>query len=662
MRRGVAPLERLGAVRSAAQYLPGIAPGLKALPQALSPAGYLAGLLAVVFLCDLACHDWHPRTAAEPILWAGNGIWLGAALISRSSRLGWWLAGSALSTALWHVVAASPAQVLLTACIAHAVMTWLLAAALRARVGLSCDLTKPGTLPRVAGLTVGVSLVPTLVVAAHVGAPGPAMAWTMLGIVASNAIGVIVAAPLVLALHREELRELFAAGRRGVSGLALGLLALVSGIVFFTDPQLLFLTFPPLLLAVARLGFAGACVAVPVVAALMVVSDLPILPPVQQAYLATLATISFGMGMIMSGRRRLDLALIVRETSARFAEAKMRQSEERFRRLSENSADIVSRIDLMGRRLYISKSIERILGWTPQDVDGLKWVQFLHPEDRDVFQLAFGRTRPAEEQIVATYRCARKDGSWAWIEARMSLVRDSRGEPLEYISNARDVSHQKETEQALAIAMSELSVLATTDGLTGIANRRRFDETLRREWRRAMRAGRPIALLMIDVDFFKSFNDRYGHQDGDTCLRRVAACLRGSLHRPGDLAARYGGEEFALILPETDLVGAQEIAARVLAEIMALQILHSASECGVVTVSIGCAAAVPTRHSTVAPLILAADTALYASKIGGRNRFSSREPELGALPIDVGEMDEESAAQAEPETAECVIRHLRTAN
>lgn len=176
-------------------------------------------------------------------------------------------------------------------------------------------------------------------------------------------------------------------------------------------------------------------------------------------------------------------------------------------------------------------------------------------------------------------------------------------------------------EEALREANLELKRLASLDGLTQIANRRRFDESLQKEWRRLRRSQAPVALIMADVDFFKHFNDTYGHQAGDKCLKAVAQTLSANVYRPADLTARYGGEEFAILLPETDAAGAYVVAQRVLSAIRSLKIAHATSDAAShVTVSLGIACLTAGVEPDTALLIQLADKALYDAKKEGRDR------------------------------------------
>ena len=166
-----------------------------------------------------------------------------------------------------------------------------------------------------------------------------------------------------------------------------------------------------------------------------------------------------------------------------------------------------------------------------------------------------------------------------------------------------------------------LSNLAINDGLTGIYNRRYFDETLAREWKRTMREKAPLSLIMLDIDYFKKYNDTYGHQAGDECLRQVATTISGALRRPADMAARYGGEEFVVVLPNLKLEDSAKFGETIRAKIEALKMEHKQSDANpFITVSLGIASVVPSSISSYEELVGAADKALYSAKNKGRNR------------------------------------------
>lgn len=180
------------------------------------------------------------------------------------------------------------------------------------------------------------------------------------------------------------------------------------------------------------------------------------------------------------------------------------------------------------------------------------------------------------------------------------------------------------THLTLKLQNDLLRSMALMDGLTGVANRRKFDEDILAAWRLCFREQKPLSLIMVDVDYFKRYNDRYGHQAGDGCLKSVAQALSETVRRPYDLVARYGGEEFACVLPNTVLSGAVEIAERMQERVRTLGIEHSASDVNrVVTISLGVATLTPTRDLEFQALIEAADKQLYEAKKAGRARVCS---------------------------------------
>lgn len=206
-----------------------------------------------------------------------------------------------------------------------------------------------------------------------------------------------------------------------------------------------------------------------------------------------------------------------------------------------------------------------------------------------------------------------KFGTRLYLAIDASPIYDKAGNLIAAIQTVRDMTAQKEAQHALEL-------LATQDGLTGIANRRRFDELLQLEWGRAMRDSTALTLLMIDVDHFKDYNDLYGHQAGDACLQSIATTMTECIQRTIDVVARYGGEEFVVILPNSSVVGANLVAERIRSAIERLHFPRRGGNASKVTASIGAATVRPIQAAGFARLIAAADAALYQAKREGRNR------------------------------------------
>ncbi len=215
--------------------------------------------------------------------------------------------------------------------------------------------------------------------------------------------------------------------------------------------------------------------------------------------------------------------------------------------------------------------------------------------------------RTDKYQSLVLLRCLDKRKS----SARFLALNDK----LDEISRERMSIYQSTDD------MRELQRLALVDSLTSLPNRRSLDKNLDFEWKRASREGKPLSTVLLDIDFFKAFNDTYGHLAGDACLKEVARTVQIASQRPADLTARYGGEEFAVLLPATEREGAVIVAERIRSEVERLGILHSASDINdVVTASIGVATMVPTLDVSPLELLSKADKALYQAKAGGRNR------------------------------------------
>ena len=300
--------------------------------------------------------------------------------------------------------------------------------------------------------------------------------------------------------------------------------------------------------------------------------------------------------------------------------------DEALRLLAESSGDAIFRFGPDGKARYISPSVERLFGYTPQEIYAMGGTSasnsFVHEEDLPLVAGAIRRHFAGDlPEVKLEFRVNNRDGTIRWVETNCSTVADPKsGVVTDIIFTMRDISEKKALQEQLAAE-------ARTDGLTGVANRRAFDEVLDREWRRAMRDGSSLSLLILDVDHFKAFNDANGHQVGDDCLRTVAQTIATSVQRAGDLVARYGGEEFAVILAGTERHEAVAVAQRICTAVRGLRLPHPSSPDGPnLTISVGAATAMATAGGTLKMpegLLQAADLALYKAKSNGRNRVES---------------------------------------
>ncbi|WP_159995750.1 diguanylate cyclase domain-containing protein [Roseomonas sp. 18066] len=334
------------------------------------------------------------------------------------------------------------------------------------------------------------------------------------------------------------------------------------------------------------------------------------------------------VAVLLLGSLTLGLHLTRQVLRRRAAEAARLASEAHFRLLAEHASDMVARLGPDGRFRYVSPAAQRLLGAAPAALLGRAIAEVALEEDRPALALALAEAGHPGCQGQVAFRVAREDGGTAWIETTLQRVQES-GEGDGYVTVSRDVTARRALEE-------ELSALATTDGLTGLANRRHLDEALARAWQQAVERGAPLAVLLLDIDHFKLFNDQYGHPAGDAALRATAGAIRRCIRDKDDLAARYGGEEFAVILPGAEAAGAARVAERVRQAIAGLAIPHARHPLGHVTASIGIAALLPAAQLAAAAdapddgapaappgpeqLLAAADAALYEAKRQGRNR------------------------------------------
>ncbi|MDX5334086.1 MAG: diguanylate cyclase [Gammaproteobacteria bacterium] len=293
-----------------------------------------------------------------------------------------------------------------------------------------------------------------------------------------------------------------------------------------------------------------------------------------------------------------------------------------YRTLLESTRAIPWKIDWATMQFaYIGPQIEELLGWPPDSWQSVNdWAERMHPDDRDeVVNFCVSQSKNGTDH-EADYRALTKDGRYVWIRDVVHVVRRDDGEVDCLVGFMFDISERKQTEERLAALQKELEDLSFKDGLTGVANRRRFDAIMEREWEHARRHRQPLSLIVLDIDFFKEYNDHYGHIQGDDCLRRVGQALKVAATRARDLVARYGGEEFVLVLPETEAASAQKVAERCRQQIFKLQIPHEKSAvCPVLSVSMGVGTIIPGADDDPVAFIHSVDEKLYRAKQGGRD-------------------------------------------
>ena len=275
--------------------------------------------------------------------------------------------------------------------------------------------------------------------------------------------------------------------------------------------------------------------------------------------------------------------------------------------------------------LRINNAFVSLLGLDNKNVAIGKKCYDLRPSDLCLTQeCPLQRIARGERRIELDFELedgqGRKVPYWITATPLRGLARETIGAVIHY----KDIKDRKRAEKALKNANRQLEKLAAIDGLTQLANRRTFDATLQKEWSRMRREQQPLSVILSDIDFFKGYNDRYGHQTGDECLQAVAECIKDCLQRPGDLAARYGGEEFVAILPNTPSDGALYVAETMRKAVFAMDRPHADSKIAdVVTLSLGIATIIPPPEGGDAKnLVAAADAALYQSKADGRNRVT----------------------------------------
>lgn len=317
-------------------------------------------------------------------------------------------------------------------------------------------------------------------------------------------------------------------------------------------------------------------------------------------------------------RRELEeknIALTAEVKERRKIQRSLRDSELRYRAIYQQSVEGMLLIDHSGVIVECNPQITAMFNYPEGELLGTNVLSLFHQDDLKRLPPQIEKLKDGES-ILVERRIRAKNGRYILCEQSGKKVNDQL-----ILLLYRDITERKLAELALEKANRALDKLAHVDGLTQIANRRKFDMEIKHEWQRLKREKKNLGIILADIDLFKQFNDIYGHQRGDDCLRWVASVLQGAVHRPADIVARYGGEEFVVLLPDTDIDGCMKIAEKMRSSIQNSRETHEgSSQYGVVTMSFGVAALVPCENTAVDILISEADKALYKAKLNGRNQ------------------------------------------
>ena len=278
---------------------------------------------------------------------------------------------------------------------------------------------------------------------------------------------------------------------------------------------------------------------------------------------------------------------------------------------------------------YIGPQIEKVLGWKQDSWRTVEdWAMRMHENDRAwVVDFCVAQSISGVDH-EADYRALTINGEYIWIRDVVHVVRKPNGEVDSLVGFMFDISERKKQEQELETLKKQLEEYSYQDGLTGIANRRFFEDSYQREWLNAQREQQPLTIMLLDIDYFKQYNDYNGHILGDACLKQIAQILKKSVSRPRDLVARFGGEEFILILPDTTQASAIEVVERILQSIRTADICHSSSPLDQrLSVSLGVKTIIPTQKNDKMAFLKEVDQNLYLAKERGRNGYVIQDAE-----------------------------------
>jgi diguanylate cyclase (GGDEF)-like protein/PAS domain S-box-containing protein len=592
-------------------------PWLRKHSLAARVAACFLSITALTVVVDTAQH-WRPE---NNLVWFANGLLLAYLLLAPRRRWPAYLIAGFLALSVRSALIHSRWNEFLLYNVLNIAEVMIGALLLRRRSTALPRFTEYGYLIRFFGFAVlaGPALAGGIYALvfpffAHPVLPHPFLSW-----MAADSLGIAIATPAFAAILKTRFRNT-ADWRQNWRYPFFLLLVAIAAFAQNRVP-LIYLIYPLLVLVLVRLGLGYASLFTLLIAAIGEWSIIcgygpfapaglpdPTLPSLHlQAAVASAIMLVYGISVVLEQQKA--------------TERRLQETASLHNLVTENSRDLIILADLSGNRSFVSSASERMGGWKPEDAVELAALQMVHPDDQPKAEDAMRELRSGNDGVMVECRVRKQSGEYLWVEAALRLVRDPvTHTPSGILNIIRDISERKRSEQQLQDAYRTVETLALTDGLTGLANRRHFDQHLATEWRRGKRARQPLSLLMLDVDLFKAYNDSYGHQRGDSCLKQIAESCMDVVSRPGDLVARFGGEEFVVTMPNTESDGAMRVAEDICDALRSRRLPHNGSPLGIVTISIGCATLTPAFGKHAPDLIEIADHALYAAKHNGRNQ------------------------------------------
>lgn len=584
-------------------------------------------LLALVAtaLAFLTSRGLRAMTGHIAPMWLSNAVLLAQMIVARPQRRYWVFAGGALGELIANLLVGRSlhaAFIFMSADILEVAVAF----AFSPRVSTAAELIHPKSLVKF--FLGGVLLAPvisglfaTVLLGEHL---NNLLLPTLIPWFVSDGLSLVIITPVAVAFWTGEVGQLLRAdGRLKTSLLLLLVCAVTTGVFGQTQFPILYWTLPPIVLLAFLADIPGVLVGLLLCLAIGLWFTIHRSGPFWLYPFSSMQGRIVALQLFFVAMLGMALPISLIQVQRTRLVTLLREGERRFRMLAENATDVVMSMSLDGRLSYVSPRALEVLGREPDDLIGIRYADLLPPDDADTLSVAIKNVTMGEPEASRISRFSCADGRVLWLETILRLVVDPlSGKPQGLTATVRDVTERRSLEEHLALERRELRELVFRDALTGLSNRRHFDQELMQLWN-AARAGQGdvvVGLIMVDVDAFKSYNDHYGHQRGDDCLREIAQAIAAATRRCARNVARYGGEEFALILEN---IGPEEmlaVAESVREEVERLRIPHAASPMGVVSISVGAAVQRVGDDDEARSLIEASDRALYSAKRLGRNR------------------------------------------